>query len=110
MVRSRPVPTRWRTPPRSWPNYSPRRAGPWTPGRFFGDEPHGRVDEALRQGAAPAWIARRHEVPVAGHVRAAEEREAYTEAQEIADAGIDEMFVINRAGLERFGEILEAIG
>jgi hypothetical protein len=38
------------------------------------------------------------------------ERQAYAEAAAVADAGIDEMFVINRAGLERFGEILEAIG
>lgn len=28
------------------------------------------------------------------------------EAQEIADTGIDEMFVINGAGLERLGELL----
>jgi hypothetical protein len=59
----------------------------------------GLVTRALKDGSADK-IAAAHE----------RERRAYAEGCETADAGIDEMFMINRAGLERFGEILAAIG
>lgn len=59
----------------------------------------GLVTRALKDGGAEK-------------IAAAQERErrAYAEAGAIADAGIDEMFVINGAGLERFGEMLGQMG
>jgi hypothetical protein len=38
------------------------------------------------------------------------ERQAYTDFMAVSDASIDEMFVINRAGLERLGELNQQIG
>jgi hypothetical protein len=65
-----------------------------------------------RHRAAKGLVTRALKDGSADKIAAAQERErrAYAEACETADVGIDEMFVINRAGLERFGEILEAIG
>jgi hypothetical protein len=40
---------------------------------------------------------------------AARERQAYAAFMAVSDTGVDEMFVINRAGLGRFGEILKGI-
>jgi hypothetical protein len=59
----------------------------------------GLVTRALKDGSADKIAAAQDR-----------ERQTYAEAQESADAGIDEMFVINRAGLERFGEILKGLG
>jgi len=41
---------------------------------------------------------------------AARERQAYADFLAVSDTSIDEMFVINRAGLERLGDLLEQVG
>jgi hypothetical protein len=38
------------------------------------------------------------------------EREAYTEFMAVSDAAIDEMFTLNRAGLDRLADLLGQIG
>jgi hypothetical protein len=38
------------------------------------------------------------------------ERQAYADFTAVSDASIDEMFVINRAGLERLGDLLDQVG
>jgi hypothetical protein len=43
-------------------------------------------------------------------VAAAREGEAYSEFMAVSDTSISEMFVINRAGLDRLGELLERVG
>jgi hypothetical protein len=58
----------------------------------------GLVTRALKDGDA-AKIAAAYE----------RERQAYAEAQAVSDAGISEMFVINRAGLDRLGELNQQI-
>lgn len=65
-----------------------------------------------RHRAAKGLVTRALKDGGAEKIAAAQEweRQAYAEAQEIADSGIDEMFVINRAGLERFGELLDGLG
>jgi hypothetical protein len=64
-----------------------------------------------RHRAAKGLVTRALKNGAAGKIAAAQERErrAYAEAQHVAD-GIDEMFVINRAGLDRFGELLQGLG
>lgn len=59
----------------------------------------GLVTRALKDGGADK-IAAAHE----------RERRAYADAQAFSDAGISEMFVINRAGLDRLGELNRQIG
>ena len=38
------------------------------------------------------------------------ERQAYSEFMAVSDASINEMFMLNRAGLDRLGECLDHIG
>jgi hypothetical protein len=57
------------------------------------------VTRALKDGSAEKIAAEQER-----------ERQAYADASAIADAGIAEMFVINRAGLDRFGELLGQMG
>ena len=59
----------------------------------------GLVTRALKDGSAETIAAAQDR-----------ERQAYADASAIADAGIAEMFVINRAGLDRFGELLRPDG
>jgi hypothetical protein len=61
-----------------------------------------------RHRAAKGLVTRALKDGSAEKIAAAQERErrAYAEARDIADAGIGEMFVINRAGLDRLGELL----
>jgi hypothetical protein len=65
-----------------------------------------------RHRAAKGLVTRAVKDGAADKIAAAQERErrAYAEAQEIADAGISEMFVINAAGLDRLGELLGQTG
>jgi len=59
----------------------------------------GLVTRALKDGSAEKIAAARDR-----------ERQAYANAAAIADAGISEMFVLNRAGLDRLGELNQQIG
>lgn len=59
----------------------------------------GLVTRALKDGDA-ARIAAAHE----------RKRRAYAEFEAVSDASIGEMFGINRAGLDRLGELNEQIG
>lgn len=59
----------------------------------------GLVTRALKDGAANKIVAARER-----------ERQAYAEAQAVSDAGISDMFVINRAGLDRLGDLNRQIG
>lgn len=65
-----------------------------------------------RHRAAKGLVTRALKDGSADRIAAAQERErqAYAEAQEIADAGVSEMFVINQAGLDRLGELNQQIG
>jgi hypothetical protein len=60
-----------------------------------------------RHRAAKGLVTRALKDGSADKIASAQERErqAYAEAVAVSDAGISEMFVINRAGLDRLGEL-----
>ena len=59
----------------------------------------GLVTRALKDGSAEKIAAAQER-----------EREAWAEADETAQAGISEMFVINQAGFDRFAEVYRHMG
>jgi hypothetical protein len=65
-----------------------------------------------RLSAAKGMVTRAQKDGSAEKIAAAAERErhAYAEFRAVGDASIGEMFTINRAGLERLGELLDHIG
>jgi hypothetical protein len=65
-----------------------------------------------RHIAAKGLVTRARKDGGAEKIAAAVERErrAYGEFMAVSDASIDEMFTLNRAGLDRFGELNEQIG
>jgi hypothetical protein len=65
-----------------------------------------------RHVAAKGVVTRARRDGSAEKIAAAVERErqAYAEFMAVSDASIDEMFTLNRAGLDRFGELNDQIG
>lgn len=64
-----------------------------------------------RHIAAKGLVTRARQDGSAEKIAAAvkRERQAYADFMRVSDTSIDEMFTINRAGLERFGELLGQI-
>lgn len=64
-----------------------------------------------RHIAAKGMVTRARKDGSAERIAAAAKREgdAYTEFMAVSDASIDEMFTLNRAGLDRLGELLDHI-
>ena len=65
-----------------------------------------------RHIAAKGMVTRSRKDGSAEKIAAAVERErqAYLEFMAVSDDSIDEMFALNRAGLDRLGELLDHIG
>jgi hypothetical protein len=76
-------------------------------------DPKAAQDAAWRRHiAAKGLVTRARKDGSAEKIAAAVERErqAYAEFMAVSDAGISEMFTLNRAGLNRFSELLGQMG